>query len=82
MMHAYEFVQISGFTMKDQVYFYAISDATEPIQNVTMTWRIISWSGEVVRTETKLIDFPALSAVKLFDPVSIDEFLRSDSERK
>ena len=40
-MHAYEFVQISGFTMKDQVYFYAISDATEPIQNVTMTLRLI-----------------------------------------
>ena len=77
-MHAYEFVQISGFTMKDQVYFYAISDATEPIQNVTMTLRLISWSGEVVRTESRLINFAALSAVNLFDPVSIDEFLRRD----
>ena len=77
-MHAYEFVQISGFTMKDQVYFYAINDATEPIQNVTMTLRWIRWSGEIVRTESRLIHFPALSAVSLFDPVSIDEFVRKD----
>ena len=79
-MHAYEFVQISGFTMNDDVYFYAINDATEAINNVTMTIKIIDWRGKVLRTEERVVDFPALAAVKLFEPISIEKFLGMQCE--
>ena len=76
MKHAYEFVQISAFTMNDQLFFYGISDATESVIG-TLTWRILDWSGKELRKHSQSIQFPPLAAVKLTEPVSIDSFLRS-----
>lgn len=75
MKHAYEPVQISGFTMKDQVYFYAISDAVEPIENVTLTLTHYKWSGEKVHEEKRIISMQPLSANRLFDEVPIETFV-------
>lgn len=46
MKHAYEFVQISAFTMNDQLFFYGISDATESGQrHVDMAYPRLEWKG-------------------------------------
>ena len=74
-MHAYEPVQISGFTMSGQVYFYAISDAVEAIENVTMSISVYDWFGTKHREEKRVIRMAPLAATMLFDPVSIDSFL-------
>ena len=71
MKHAYEPVQISGFTMSGQVYFYAISDAVEPIENVTMTLAVYDWLGTKCREEQRMIRL----ATMLGEPVPIETFL-------
>ena len=75
MKHAYEPVQISAFTMKDKVYFYSISDALEPIQNITLSIKFYTWLGKQVHEETRQISMKPLSSHRLFDEVSITDFL-------
>lgn len=75
MKHAYEPVQISGFTMSGQVYFYAISDAVEPIENVTMTLAVYDWLGTKRREEKRMIRLAPLAATMLWEPVPIETFL-------
>lgn len=74
-MHAYEPVQISGFTMSGNVYFYSISDALKAIENVTMTIAVYDWFGNKEREDKRTITFAPQSAVNLFDPISIEDFL-------
>ena len=74
-MHAYEPVQISGFTMSGNVYFYSISDALKAIENVTMTIAVYDWFGNKEREDKRTITFAPQSAVNLFDPISIEAFL-------
>lgn len=74
-MHAYEPVQISGFTMSGNVYFYSISDALKAIENVTMTIAVYDWFGNKEREDKRMITMAPLSAVNLFDPISIEGFL-------
>ena len=74
-MHAYEPVQISGFTMSGNVYFYSISDALKAIDNVTMTIAVYDWFGNKEREDKRTITMAPLAAVNLFDPISIEDFL-------
>lgn len=74
-MHAYEPVQISAFTMKDNIYFYAISDALEPINNVTLNIALYNWAGDKLREEQRTIDMQPLAANRLYNPIPIATFL-------
>ena len=78
MMHAYEPVQVSAFTMSGKVYFYAISDAVKAIEDVTLTISVYDWFGTKHREEKKSISLAPLASALLFEPVSIESFL-SDS---
>ena len=76
MKHAYEPVQISAFTMTNNVYFYVISDAVDPIANATLTITHYNWKGEKLHEEKREVsEIQPLAANRLYEPVSIQSFL-------